>query len=229
MKNKQWEAIHEVYSRMEKLCGRSLSIPEESLYTGRGERQDSEDREPGTGEDVYSADDIVRIRAELRNQLDFLKATLAEQYSERDTYIVLFAVVAQIDELIQTNFLHTMNISWPLLQKELFQIDNSGEVFYEILDDILPKPQTHTFIYEVYYFCMRYGFRGRYENNPVKVTEYLKKLQARLKQDEIYIAPAEAEEMVKLRHFGSPYWNYLIMAGVLVFAYFFFVILGKYL
>ena len=79
------------------------------------------------------------MRAELRNQLDFLKATIAEHYSERDTYMVLFAIVAQIDELIQTNFLQTMNISWPLLQKELFQIDNAGEVFYEILDDILPK------------------------------------------------------------------------------------------
>ena len=75
---------------------------------------------------------------------------------------------------------------------------------------------------------MRYGFRGRYENNPVKVTEYLKKLQAKLKQDEICIPPAEAEEMVKFKQFSSPYWNYLIMAGVLVFAYFFFVILGRY-
>ena len=45
MKNKQWEAIHEVYTRMEKLCGRSLYISEESLFTGRGERPDNEDIE----------------------------------------------------------------------------------------------------------------------------------------------------------------------------------------
>jgi type IV/VI secretion system ImpK/VasF family protein len=229
MKNKQWEAIHEIYTRMERLCGRSLYISEESLYTGTGERPENEDIQTGVGVEVYSSDDIVNIRAELRTQLDFLKSTLTEQYSERDTYIILFAIVAQIDEVIQTNFLRAMNLSWPLLQKELFQIDNAGEVYYEILDDILPKPQTHAFIYEVYYFCLHYGFRGRYENNPVKITEYLKKLQARLKQVEINIAPAEAEEMVKLRQFGLPYWNYLIMAGVLVVAYFFFVMLGKYL
>jgi len=142
--------------------------------------------------------------------------------------MVLFAVVAQIDELIQTNFLQTMNISWPLLQKELFQIDNAGEVFYEILDEILPKPQTPIFVYEVYFFCLRYGFRGRYEGNPVKVAEYIKILQSKIKQDEICALPAEAEEMVKFRQFSSPYWSYLIMAGVLVSTYFFFMILGKY-
>ncbi|OPY12637.1 MAG: hypothetical protein A4E66_01074 [Syntrophus sp. PtaB.Bin001] len=227
MKNKSWEAIHEIYTRMEKLCGKSLYLPEESLYAAREGQQEGEERQPDTGE-VYSIDDIVRIRAELRNQLDFLKATLAEQYSERDTYMVLFAIVAQIDELIQTNFLRTLNTAWPLLQKELFQIEDAGEVFYEILDDILAKPQTPTFVYEVYYFCMRYGFRGRYENNPVKVMEYLKKLQAKLKQDEIDLPPAQVEEMVKLKHFSSPYWNYLVTAGVLVVAYFLFVILGKF-
>ncbi|SEM09456.1 type IV / VI secretion system protein, DotU family [Syntrophus gentianae] len=227
MKNKPWEAIHEIYTRMEKLCGRSLYLPEESLYAVREEQLESEERQPEAGY-LYSIDDVVRIRAELRNQLDFLRAALAEQYSERDTYMVLFAIVAQIDELIQTNLLRTMNTSWPLLQKELFQIEDAGEVFFEILDDILPKPQTPTFVYEVYFFCIRYGFRGRYESNPVKITEYLKKLQAKLKQEEVELPLAEADERVKFKKFHSPYWNYLIMAGVLLAAYVFFVILGKF-
>ena len=137
--------------------------------------------------------------------------------------------MAQIDELIQINFLQAIRTSWPLFQKELFQIDNAGEVFYEILDDILLKPQTPIFIYEVYYFCLSYGFRGRYEGNPVKVTEYLKKLQTRLKQEELTIAPAEAEEMGRIKQFGSPYWSYLITAGVLVTFYCMFLVLGKYL
>jgi len=228
MKNKPWEAIHELYTRMEKLCGKSLYVPEEELFTGRSDLQAGEEGKRDLNADIDSVDDIVSMRAEMRHQLDFLKATLAEHYSERDTYIVLFPISAQIDELIQNNYLNTMNMNWPLLQKELFKIDNAGEVFYEFLDELLSKPQTHMFIYEVYYFCMRYGFRGRYENNPVKVTEYLKKLQAKLKQDEIYVAPAESEDMVKLKHFGSPYWSYLITAGLLVFAYISFKIMGSH-
>lgn len=228
MKNKSWEAIHEIYTRMEKLCGRSLYVPEELLHAGGEEhRKGAEIEEPEASQDSYSIDDIVRIRAELRNQLDFLQATLAEQFSGRETYMVLFAVAAQIDELIQTNVLRTMNTSWPLLQKELFDIEDAGEVFYEILDDILSKPQTSLFVYEVYFFCMRYGFRGRYENNHVKVTEYLKKLQAKLMPDEIPPPPVEIDENVKLKKFRSPYWYYLIAVGIIVFAYLFFLILAN--
>jgi len=228
MKNKSWEAIHELYTRMEKLCGRSLYIPEEQLSAAGEENREEMERKTEAAPGALSIDDMVRIRAELRNQLDFLQATLAEHYSGRETYMVLFAVVAQIDELIQTNVLHTLNTSWPLLQKELFDLEDAGEVFYEILDDILSKPQTSTFVYEVYFFCIRYGFRGRYESNPVKITEYMKKLQAKLKQDEIELSPAEADELVKFKKFHSPYWNYLIVAGALLAAYVFFVILGKF-
>ncbi len=227
MKNKSWEAIHELYTRMEKLCGRSLYIPEEQLSAAGEENREEMERKPEAAPGALSIDDMVRIRAELRNQLDFLQATLAEHYSGRETYMVLFAVVAQIDELIQTNVLHTLNTSWPLLQKELFDLEDAGEVFYEILDDILSKPQTSTFVYEVYFFCIRYGFRGRYENNPVKITEYLKKLQAKLKQDELPPPPAPGGENVKLKRFYSPYWYYLIAVGVIVFAYLFFLILAN--
>ena len=228
MKNKHWEAIHEVYTKMEKLCGGSLYIPENLLYAGSDELEDVEPLQPDT-DHSRTDDDIVHIRAEIRTKLDFLRAALAEQYSERDTYLVLFPIVAQIDELIQTNFLRAMQTNWPLLQKELFQIDNAGEVFYEIMDDILLKPQTPLFIYEVYYFCLRYGFRGRYESSPVKVTEYLKKLQARLQQEALPVVSAEAEEMGRIRPFGSPYWNYLITASVLVVVYFMFLALGTYM
>lgn len=228
MKNKHWEAIHEVYTKMEKLCGGSLYTPENLLYAGSDELEDVEPLQPDT-DPGHTADEIVHIRAEIRTKLDFLRAALAEQYSERDTYLILFPIVAQIDELIQTNFLRAMQTNWPLLQKELFQIDDAGEVFYEIMDDILLKPQTPLFIYEVYYFCLRYGFRGRYESNPVKVTEYLKKLQARLQQEALPIVSAEAEEMGRIRPFGSPYWNYLVTAGVLVVVYFLFLVLGTYM
>jgi type IV/VI secretion system ImpK/VasF family protein len=229
MKNKHWEAIHEVYTKMEKLCGRSLYTPEDSLYAGSDDLQQEVDAPQADSDMSGTSDDIVHIRAELRTKLDFLRATLEENYSERDTYLVLFPIVAQIDELIQTNFLQAMKTSWPLLQKELFQIDNAGDVFYEILDDILLKPQTPMFIYEVYYFCLRYGFRGRYESNPVKVIAYLKKLQARLQQEAFPVPPSETEEMGRIRYFGSPYWNYLMTAGVLVGVYFLFLLLGTYM
>ncbi len=228
MKNKYWEAVHTVYTRMEELCGKSLCSPDPAAKS-----EGQQGPPPGAEDDAASVgtETVVHIRSELRTQLDFLKATLAEQYSERDSYLVLFAVVAQIDEVIQTRFLRTMQTSWPLLQKELFQLDNAGEVFYEILDDILLKPQTSLFIKEVYYFCLRYGFRGRYQDNPVKLSEYLKKLEAQLEQVEIEETAEEVEEEASaFKNLGSsPYWSYLITVALVAGGYLLFIILGKYL
>lgn len=229
MKNQHWEAVHEVYTRLETLCGRSLHLPETLIGTGNLKATGNKPAS-GTGveTELTNTEDLVRIRSEIRIQLDFLRASLAEQYAERDSYLILFPIVAQIDELIQTNFLTTMQTDWPLLQKELFQIDNAGESFYNILDDILLKPQTPLFVYEVYYFCLKYGFRGRYKDHPVKIKEYLKKLQSRLTEDEQPIASETAEEMGRIRQFGSPIWNYLIAAGALVVVYLIFRVFGKY-
>ena len=33
MKNQHWEAIHELYTRMEKLCGKSLYVRENLLFS----------------------------------------------------------------------------------------------------------------------------------------------------------------------------------------------------
>ncbi len=229
MKNKHWEAIHEVFTRMEKLSGGSLYTPRDTLYAADEEKDGKEPNQPKPDRlDIPAEEDLVQIRSELRTKLDFLKAALEEQYSERDTYLILFPIVAQLDELIQTNFLEAMQTSWPLLQKELFQIDNAGEVFYEILDDILLKPQTPLFVYEVYYFCLDYGFRGRHESNPVKLTEYIKKLKTKLQQEKLTIFPQEVEEMGRIGNFGSPYRNYLIVAGGLVIVYLVLLVLGRY-
>ena len=158
MKNRYWQAIHETYTKLENLCGSALTreIKEDEAEGAASLSMMEADEEAG-----LASDDLVAIRSELRTQLDFLKATLSEQYSERDTYLILFPIVAQIDEVVLSHYLGRVHSGWPSLQKELFQIDNAGEVFYEILDDILLKPQTPLFIFEVYYFCLNYGFRGR--------------------------------------------------------------------
>lgn len=217
MKNKKWELIHELYVRMEQLCGKSLYQPEELLGGASPQKETSpEENEP---QKEYSIEDMVAMRAELRNQLDFLKVALSDMHNERDTYIMLFPIVAQIDEIIQSNVLSSVDVNWPLLQKELFQIENAGEVFYEILDDIINKPQTPTSIYEVYYFCLRYGFRGRYENNPAKIVDYIKRLKDKLEVHGVKDIPLEAESTGQVKKIIRPYWYYLIAAGVFLLVF----------
>lgn len=216
MKNRKWELIHELYIRMERLCGKSLCRPEELLY---GDTQKKSSDAEDTTERAYTIDEMIILRAELRNQLDFLKVELTGAYSERDAYMILFPIVAQIDEIIQNNILRSISVSWPLLQSELFKIENAGEVFYEILDDILNKPQTPGAVYEVYYFCLRYGFRGRYESNPAKIVDYIKRLREKLEMPEENDIPMETEQVGQVRKIIRPYWYYLIAAGVFFLVY----------
>lgn len=222
MKNRYWQAIYETYTKLESLCGPSRS---NEMMLGAEEAGDmAEGEEPPS---MMASDDLVSIRSELRTQLDFLKATLSEQYSERDTYLILFPIVAQIDEVVLGAFLGRTQAGWPSLQKELFQIENAGEVFFEILDDILLKPQTALFIFEVYYFCLNYGFRGRYQDNPVKINTYMKNLSDKLETEELEVAVEKEADNALVTHQGSTWFGYAVSAGILAVSFFVLMIAGR--
>lgn len=220
MKNEQWEAIHIVFKKMEQLCNRlkEPAGPPSSAPTT------ADTDAPATTRDLSPAADecydIVEVRAEIRKELDFLRVKLAEQLTERDCYLVLFPIVAYFDEHVQTCYLDENQMGWPPLQKELFQIDDAGEIFYETVEDILRKPQTIPFIYEVYYFCLGKGFQGRYVNNPVKINEYMKKLHAKIDVTEIDSVHTTREDSGHIKPIGSPIWYYAASAAVLIVTYF---------
>ena len=221
MKNEQWEAIHALFEKMEQLCGplESETIPAKS----KGEEGVKVQKEEVSPSGVESFD-IVGVRAEIRKQLDILRVKLAEQLAERDCYLVVFPIVAYFDEHIKTFYLAEKQLSWPPLQKELFQIDEAGELFYETVDDLLRKPQTIPFIYEVYYFCLSQGFQGKYADNPVKISEYMKKLREKIPVVDLSTVQTTAEETGQVKLVGSALWYYLASAAVLVL--FYLVLLG---
>ncbi len=220
MKNEQWEAIHIVFEKMEQLCVH-LKRPAPSKVA------EAEMVEPVSGvpeEEIAPTTtegfNIVGVRAEIRTQLDFLRVKLAEQLTERDCYLVLFPIVAYFDEHVKTCYLAEQQLSWPPLQKELFQIDDAGEIFYDTVDDLLRKPQTIPFIYEVYYFCLNQGFQGRYVDNPVKTSEYMKKLREKIPVVDLSNVQTAPEETGQVKLVGSAAWYYLASAGVLILCYF---------
>lgn len=221
MKNELWEAIHALFEKMEQLCGpmESESIPAKSKGEEEVKAQTEEARPAGV-----ESFDLVGVRAEIRKQLDILRVKLAEQLTERDCYLVVFPIVAYFDEHIKTCYLAEKQLSWPPLQKELFQIDEAGELFYETVDDLLRKPQTIPFIFEVYYFCLSQGFQGKYADNPVKISEYMKKLREKIPVVDLSSVQTAAEETGQVKLVGSALWYYLASVAVLVL--FYLVLLG---
>ena len=225
MKNEQWEAIHTLFEKMAQLCGplESETIPAKSKGE-EGVKARAEEVPPAGVESF----DIVGVRAEIRKQLDILRVKLAEQLTERDCYLVVFPIVAYFDEHIKTYYLAEKQLSWPPLQKELFQVDEAGELFYETVDDLLRKPQTIPFIYEVYYFCLSQGFQGKYADNPVKISEYMKKLREKIPVVDLSSMQTAAEETGQVKLIGSALWYYLASAAVLVLFYLVLVVLSQY-
>jgi type IV/VI secretion system ImpK/VasF family protein len=229
MKNEQWLAIYNIFGKMEQLCGglkstspdspdTTLSAPmEEDIVTRR-----IAGLKGSQMSDYPNIEDLVKVRAHIRTQLEFLRAKLSETLAERDCYLILFAIVAHFDEYVQANYLSESHEAWPPLQRELFQIDDAGEVFYETLDDILHKPQTLPLVYEIFYFCLNHGFRGRYNDNPVKITEYMRRLRAKIPVHDLETIQAEPEETGQIKFVGSMVWFYAAAVAGIVAGYFMF-------
>ena len=127
--------------------------------------------------DTIAMIDLVILRSKLRDQLEQLRTAITERYSERDAYLVLFPLTAHCDELVKKMILDINQLEWPPLQQELYQVVDAGDLFYELLDNALAKPDTLPLVYEVYYFCLHDGFCGRYGGNVERLSDQLKKLR----------------------------------------------------
>ena len=160
--------------------------------------------------------DLVEVRSKLRVQLEDLRKAITEQYSERDAYYVLFPVTAHCDELVKKLILDVHHLEWPPLQQELYQVDDAGDLFFELLDNALSKPETLFLVYEVYYFCLNDGFCGRYSINPDKLADYLQKLRKHIHLQPIVATSLPSPTLSKRAYFRIPNYLYYCSVGVLL-------------
>ncbi len=159
--------------------------------------------------------DLVELRGKLRTRLEDLRTAITGQHSERDAYFVLFPLTAHCDELVKHLILDTNCLQWPPLQQELYQVADAGDLFFEFLDSVLGKPETLPLVYEVYYFCLHDGFRGRYDGNPDRLADYTRRLREhiRLQPIEVAMPPSHAKTRAIFR---LPNYVYYAGAGLLL-------------
>jgi type IV/VI secretion system ImpK/VasF family protein len=232
MKNLLWSSVYDLVQEVDTVLSRAERFNEGAGGSAPADAEAaaaSPKKKAAFFKAYVATDDLVEVRAKLRAKLDVLKADLAEELTERESYLVLFPLVVLFDELIQNRFLTGgQSGSWPSLQTELFKIDNGGEVFFDTLDDLLRKPDTLTFVFEVFYLCLSHGFKGRYADNLAKVNEYKHKLEARIPQP---IVPRRALEAgaTNVFSFGTlPVARYAAVVALLVLVYAAFRIVAEY-
>ena len=174
-------------------------------------------------ESIISTIDWVELRSKVRAQLEDLRAAFTEQYSERDAYHALFPLTAHYDELVKKLTLDIHQSEWPPLQQELYQVDDAGDLFFELLDNALSKPETLSLVYEVYYFCLNDGFYGRYSAHPDRLAEYLHKLRNHIRLQPIAATSLPNPVPTKRAYFRIPDYFYYCSAGLLLILVYFFL------
>jgi type IV/VI secretion system ImpK/VasF family protein len=165
-------------------------------------------------------DELQRLRTELRQKLVTLRAELGAFVTERDAYLAIFPLVVHLDEMVQTALVEP-GVPWAMLQKEFFDTDRGGDLFYQTLDDVLASPRSPSFVLQLYAFSLRLGFHGRHGADPDRVAAYLAALTKKLPAPPAAESAkdARAEEVGRVKLGGSPLWYYAGAALIAITVY----------
>ncbi len=170
---------------------------------------------------MASADELARLRTDLRKKLVQLRTDLGTTLTEREVYLALFPLVVLIDEIVQTTLVDVGRASWQALQKEFFETDKGGDLFYSSLEDLLEVTQASPFVYQLYGFCLSLGFRGKYVEDPDRVAQYQRRLANKL---QVASPPPTAPlppppDPGRLKNPPPVAWYYAIALGVVLLVY----------
>jgi type IV/VI secretion system ImpK/VasF family protein len=169
--------------------------------------------------------DLVELRSRIRKRFTWLKSKLSEILSEHEVYYTLFPIVVYTDELVN-GVTRGATSRWEPLQSELYDIDNGGEVFYQILDDRLRQEETHPLVFEVFYYCLNDGFCGVYASDSRKIEEYKARLTERIRKKAIEPDTGAKKDVGPVELVRLPWRYHLAAAGAVLGAYALYAWLG---
>jgi type VI secretion system protein ImpK len=111
-------------------------------------------------------DNAALFRQQIKSALKSAEQeAVSKGYPLDDARLATYALVAFLDESVQSSQ-NPAFADWSreLLQQELYNHTIAGEVFFENLDRLVLRPDSHQLadLLEVYALCILLGFRGRY-------------------------------------------------------------------
>lgn len=126
------------------------------------------------------APSLEQWRKALRTRLTQLRGELTTALGDAEADELLLPLVLYCDELVLNKLSNAARPIWPLLQTELFQINNGGERFFAIADEKLQETPPPALLLEVLCYCLGHGFLGRHLSEPAQVLPYKTRLAERL-------------------------------------------------
>lgn len=164
------------------------------------------------------ADPLARLQRDARARLSLLREEL-QAYAQGDQAMLL--LVIYMDEHIMHRLPEPYRLSWTPLQLDWLDSARGGEEFYRIVDHLLQNEQGSSILLEVGYFCLAWGFVGRYAGNLQIIEDYQSALKSRIAVPAVKSAASRSDPNTSLGpvpEHAHPAWYYAltVLAVILV-------------
>lgn len=123
---------------------------------------------------------MENARKNMTDLADGLRSSLEKRLDKHHASLIIFSLVAAIDEKMQGYDYNTNKVKWTPLQKDFYAAYNAGEIFYKSLDEILDDPDIPNIVYQVYYSMLKRGFQGKYRDSKTQISKYLDMLRDKI-------------------------------------------------
>lgn len=202
MKLSHWKAILQAWRHVDDLLDAELG-PEPT---------------PDAARERLSPEALEALARRLTSEVEALRAALSVDLRSEEVEDSLQPFVFLVDEKV----LHRLDDAdapyWPLLQLRMFGVDAGGDLFFELADASLRRPETPPLLFEMLHFCLTAGFTGRNVGHPARIRDYRERLAVRIPQPELQAAPPQEASATTLPTVYDFPWRYYAITALLIIA-----------
>ena len=123
---------------------------------------------------------MENTRKKMTDLVDVLKSSLEQRMDKYHASLIIFPIVAAIDEKMQGYDYNSNKSKWMPLQKDFYAAYNAGEIFFKSLDEILDDPNIPNIVYQVNYTILKRGFQRKYKYSKTQINKYLDMLKDKI-------------------------------------------------
>ena len=132
-------------------------------------------------ENIQDANKIIDFRSDLRNKISDIQDLSLKILGTKLSYYLIFPIVVYCDEIL-SNYFAYKGVDWPKMQLEIYNLEDGGERFFEITEQIIENPIYPEIIYQLYYMILKTQYKGKLIDAIKKDRQYyLKKIEEILK------------------------------------------------
>jgi type IV/VI secretion system ImpK/VasF family protein len=165
--------------------------------------------------DALTEIQVSEAREAIRMVLKQLYDAVQTLLGDRNAYYVLFAMTAYCDEIAHSYLQQQHSHGWEPLQIELFNINDAGTLFYRYVELFRGRNDIPSLIFEIYYYCLKSGFKGSYITNPAARKAYLDELEAHISYEKMPHTKPSDDSATNIKR-RIPVWLYYFSLVLLI-------------